>query len=1123
MDIPEPKRRPFRITDPKQMRIHERLLRLVDPCAAAFYHDAVELMVTRPPYQAFTHLVAHLIRDVQSAILDIIEPLSPDPGAKRGTTDAHKLRVVRACNAVGLDETHQVVASWIEWCGGENTQGFHKRAHRVTAGTPRPVDDEFLAWWYDVQYVFDAVLDRQETCFLKYVPTLDRLLAIRVPTRRDVKALRTEVPSSFVIRRYFFDRLDNPAWLPLLQKEGFFNHLPLGRTDEELGVIEYPSWPQVRYLRRMSSPDGDPGTACDIILRLPSTDNTLLMSNLAQAAAVMPVEHARRLISLVTSWIPRLRGMAGIDDLGHLAVRLANAGCAEHSLQLCQALLQVQPTAGLRVFGHREVDGVVDSYHFEKVITECVPGIIADIGEPVLAMLCAQLDQAIAITASDYTLDTGEDYLHISCPRVESASRGYGDDITHMLIAAVRDGAMHLLVQNCLSADRLLDILSAKRWSIFHRISLHLLRVGTNVNTALITKALLDEALFAESEGRQHEYRLLLKERFGDLQVDQQLTILGWIDHGPDVSYYRSDDYSQQIGRAVTDEEISSYADEWRLERLEIIADHLTGDWPAFYLDLKQRCDSVSRRGQAQLQPAPRKTTQELVKMGIPELVDYLNTLAHDDRCAHLDPEDGSRTLEQIVSDNPEHFLLDVDSLTRLRRPVYTDAVLTGLLSALNNQKHIPWRPAFRFCDWLMRQPEPRRREVTVDGRTVEIVTSGERYYVAGILNNALSGQDAVDLVLRDAVWAVIELLIAGCAPGSSELPTGEIDSILGDAVRAVIHYAIWVKEQGMSGENPSDAGFTLVPEAREVVESIFSSAIRQSPRAYRALGETLPYLIAFDEHWCRANLRNVFPRGKRHHVLRTAAWNTYLKFHQPCTPVFRVLKSEYRYAIRQLGVALSTEGPFGDSADDLAEHLMTYYWWGRIDLRPENSLVKEFFQRASDKLRASAIRFIGWSFWRADEEIPHDVIARLVLLWNWRMEQIRSAQAADEFKEELPEFGWWVTCGKFPHEWVLTHLREVIRLAGRINMQGDAFESMANDMDTYPDLVLDCLEAILDASTEWDEWKLSPIVKPAQQILGAALENESMHARALALANKFGSKDYITEFRDLADHGPRE
>ena len=75
---------PFRFEDPRQERIHRRLL-LVGPGPAAFYRDACRLMNQDHGLQSASHLVAHLLRDTESALRDVLEPQPDETMTARAT------------------------------------------------------------------------------------------------------------------------------------------------------------------------------------------------------------------------------------------------------------------------------------------------------------------------------------------------------------------------------------------------------------------------------------------------------------------------------------------------------------------------------------------------------------------------------------------------------------------------------------------------------------------------------------------------------------------------------------------------------------------------------------------------------------------------------------------------------------------------------------------------------------------------------------------------------------------------------------------------------------------------------------------------------------------------------
>ena len=166
MEIPE--EQPFRFEDERQDRIYRRL-RLIGEGPAIFFHDACQIMDSPTKFRTTTHLVGHLMRDVESALRDVLEPqnsgdTAPDVG------DRHKWEIQRILDALGVPDDHPVSQLWRSLPGKD---GLQSRAHRDALFTPRPVDGEFLSMWDSIQRILDFVLEKFEQTYLDYHKVLD--------------------------------------------------------------------------------------------------------------------------------------------------------------------------------------------------------------------------------------------------------------------------------------------------------------------------------------------------------------------------------------------------------------------------------------------------------------------------------------------------------------------------------------------------------------------------------------------------------------------------------------------------------------------------------------------------------------------------------------------------------------------------------------------------------------------------------------------------------------------------------------------------------------------------------------------------------------------------------------
>jgi len=78
----EPNEAEYQLSDPHQVAIHRRL-QLVGPEVADFFHDCCAIMPGATSLRSRTHLAAHLLREIDGRLRDVLEPLFGDEGRAR--------------------------------------------------------------------------------------------------------------------------------------------------------------------------------------------------------------------------------------------------------------------------------------------------------------------------------------------------------------------------------------------------------------------------------------------------------------------------------------------------------------------------------------------------------------------------------------------------------------------------------------------------------------------------------------------------------------------------------------------------------------------------------------------------------------------------------------------------------------------------------------------------------------------------------------------------------------------------------------------------------------------------------------------------------------------------------
>ena len=481
--------------DPRQRGTY-RLLQLVGGEPAAYFRDACRLMDREPRLEATTHVVAHLLREVDGSLAGVLRPtVDPARWPEPASQDAQRRRIDAICDALRIAADDDFRAAWRDYAGR-----LHRHAHRHGLAAPRPVDAEFRALWEDGQTVILRLSRQIEANFTATLPLIDRLAA----SDPDLRTLRSQVPHSTVALDRFFEQA-GLAWLEPLWEAGYFDRPPpLAYNDD--GSVGYQRWPQGRYLARVAA--DAPDAVIEICLAI-ETDNPEAHESLVDAALALEPENAARMVPAIT------RSLATPVQWGlpfkarDLIVHLVPGDAVDEGLAVLSALLEnARARNDRRTAGH--------------LVGELTPEIFPRAGLAGLELLSDRLAEEAAAESRG-----SHDYSYVWRPTLEAGRR---QDLRDQLVSAVRDAAGAIVDADQTHLGAVMALVEAHDGSIFGRIGLDLLR--RYPDTALVTARLTDRALF-ESIDLEREYTTLSREEFANLDPKAREAVLGWIEEGP--------------------------------------------------------------------------------------------------------------------------------------------------------------------------------------------------------------------------------------------------------------------------------------------------------------------------------------------------------------------------------------------------------------------------------------------------------------------------------------------------------------------------------------------------------------------------------------------------------------
>ena len=417
------------------------------------------------------------------------------------------------------------------------------------------------------------------------------------------------------------------------------------------------------------------------------------------------------------------------------------------------------------------------------------------------------------------------------------------------------------------------------------------------------------------------------------------------------------------------------------------------------------------------------------------------------------------RQLTEVVTADPKRFSENALQFQGLDA-TYVRSFLQGIETAAKQKAAVSWQPVLELCKWVLSQKEQtaKPKNALIDR---DPDWSWAKKAVANLLYEGLTGRDGYEIPfnLRDFVWNILRPLTdePDISPereessSSFDPATRSINSIRGIAMHCVVKYALWIRrhiDKNADSKIRIERGFEEMQEVREVLDYHLDPEIEPTWTIRSVYGQWFPTLILLDISWATKNVSKIFPHEKKYRELRDVAWETYIVFCVPYEAAFEMLHNEYKRSIDQIGVVTKKRKYLADPAERLAEHLMVFYWKGKIDLSAQGNLVDSLFKQASVKIRRHALAFIGRNLGGTNLP-PPSILDRLKTLWDRRLSAVRTSTPAAA--EELVDFGWWFVSGTLDDSWSISQLKETLRLAGRVEPDHMVMKHLADIANARP------------------------------------------------------------------------
>ena len=732
-----------------------------------------------------------------------------------------------------------------------------------------------------------------------------------------------------------------PLW-----ERGFFREPPAPFEDGD-GNMTYPVWPESRYLVRVA--DQAPELVAEVIMSVPSTENLFVYSDFLRAALKMPPAQAVTLLQPLKDWL-REPAIFAAHLYGDLVCQLAKGGEVDAAFDLASALFEVLPDPDfsgpkstwprddaaemavrcLKAQGHgasdesggegpiyrkREPRTRIDVGIYRHIMREVIPSLVQTRPLRAVTLIAGLLRDALSFSGrpGNNFLDSQSHIWHSDI--TQSVEDSYYN-LTSFLVSATVHTATLALKQETAKAIDIVNIFYKDSSLVFKRVALHLLRIYPEGQEVLIEDMLTNATLLGNFDYFR-EYRDLLQNHFAGMTNAAKQKVLRLIDNGP--------------ATGNRDKESPEVSKRWRLQRLYLISDSLPEEWKRqaedllaeygqpTYLDFGVHVGLVGRKSPL--------TQADLEAMTDEELTDVLNTWIPTGKWDTPTRAGLGEELRKCVEQEPERWsararvFLDKD-------PTYVRNFLAGLTAALDGGKQFEWTAVLPLCLWAA-DMHGKVEEAKRDSFDADPEWSWTHHEIARLLSKAWEKQ-AIAEVLRNEVWSILERLI------ESEDPTPErenkeetgtwgyhhvaINSSRGAAIDALMRYLLWrhrTLRDSQDWEPDGQSTFRQLGEerTRALLEKHLAPAIDPSSAIRSVYGEWLLQLYFVDAEWLRKKLGDIFPEDER---LWLGAWEGYVYYTKVHVDLFRIMRPQYKRAIRRL------KQPCEETRirDDMTKHL---------------------------------------------------------------------------------------------------------------------------------------------------------------------------------------------------------
>lgn len=901
---------------------------------SSFYLDAKNILYNGQ-FESNAYLVAHLFREIEGGLRDILSPLSNknDICAKNGHKISKMTHFEEICSILGVPETNDLANKW-----KSVAEKFPKYAHR-TGGWNEPRRIKEIE---KIFQEFDVILFKLVGNHLNLLNQMDKKLAISEPTDKFLLTLPNLLYDNS-LKYYFFKELKSPEWFLPLKEKGFFS--PKQIYGDATSLVDYitrvgkhnSNQAQVKIIEELIQIIND---CIDYrILKISEENPHIVDSAILELCSYLPIEKIpNKVIKILESSIKAEPNfsfviMSSMDNFIPYLLKNKNDELFEEFIKV---ILDFDVKAGT----YPDYEAKINNSQLFDLLRKAKKSIIENYSEITLKVVIEIINEIL--------ISDPDAFSYWQVATIEDSSQlSFYDRYQVQLVQLVRE---ILLVYDRTECEKILKEWLKSKHTIYRRIAIF-----------LINKRYVEyKPHFWNLEGNPlddnyclHELYQLFIENSKEFSEDEISKILEWIEKADYfVSDYKTEEQKQKIIALRKREWLSAFSEsENEIVKQKIIEyqkiDNTPLDHPGHIIWHKT---IYGFKSPINIRDFKESTVDEVVRAL--EKIKYANdSEALDNRGINIQ-------LADLVKNDPMKFSDEIKKFNELSISFNSD-VINGLTNAWQERKQFNWGSTLDFILDIIKDDFfwQKDYEGGYDFRDSFI-----RYVCEMLAAGTQNDDNAFDekyLNRAEEILLIFDQNVYDSGNGFNDAATHYLNSTFGKFYDALLNLSLRFARVHKESKN-----VLWLPSIKNIFNRRLDRNSESALDIFICLGGFLPNFIFLDRQWVNDNINLIFPKENEPHW--QAAIEGYLSF------VRRYHESNYLLLRKNNHILKAINSDFDRQiAENLFAHIFFAHLSGLEKLDEPESMLSKIIE--SEKYNSTIAHFL-WAQ-RDNPDVTSEII----------------------------------------------------------------------------------------------------------------------------------------------------